>query len=195
MVDEVKDGIVKAAREGTIQERAREASELVKQAGVKKTLLMKDIAFEFAHVFRSMAAFRQPWPTWHPRIEDGKPVMRNGRPVMDNDNPNCDMAEFKEYAKLAVDTALGAASYESPRLSAMMVGASVLTQIEVIGGLPDIEDGGLIDADKNADGFVTPADPGRPEGRGDATEVSPEAGGPVSDEGEAEGGPVRKAMG
>lgn len=81
---------------------------LAKAAGKK---LMKDIAFEFAHLFAGLAAFYQPYPSWT-RTPDGKLV---------NGNPNYDEAKFVQYAVLAKDTALGAASFESPKLSAIRV--------------------------------------------------------------------------
>ena len=54
-----------------------------------------------------------------------------------NDNPNYNEALFEKYAVLAKDTALGAAGYESPKLSAVMVGAAVVNKVEITGGMPD----------------------------------------------------------
>lgn len=136
------------------QERLREVDRLraegakaevaaAQTAGVK---LMKEIAFDFARLFAGLAAFYQPYPQWSPQRDSaGNPVIgKNGRPVMINANPNFDEAKFREYAVLAKDTALGAASYESPKLSAVMVGSAVVNEIEIIGGLPDDQDGGFM---------------------------------------------------
>jgi hypothetical protein len=90
--------------------------------------LMKDIAFDFARLFAGLAAFYQPYPNWTRDPTSGKLV---------NGNPNYDAALFKEYAVLAKDTALGAASYESPKLSAVMVGQQIVNEVVVTGGMPD----------------------------------------------------------
>ncbi len=175
-----------------------------KTSGIK---LMKEIAFDFARLFAGIAAIAQPYQGWHPMIgPDGKPVLdARGRPVMENDNPHYDEARFKEYGKLAVETALGAASYESPKLSAVMVGTAIINEIEITGGLPDDQDGGLSsedviegkanvaeDAARNAPRL---AGPDADAGAGGAADAAPEAGRVVPHEGEAEGGPLRKAVG
>jgi len=168
--------------------RATGASEVVAAAQTAGVKLMKDIAFDFAQLFAGLAAFYQPYPSWG-RDALGKPV---------NANPNYDEAKFEKYATLATHVALGAAPYQSPRLSAVMVGAAVVTEIEMTGGLPDEEDGGLNAGPNSEDG-----DGGNPrlaasepdQSAGVDADVSPEAGGTVSVQGEAEGGPLRKAMG
>ena len=159
-------------------------------AGVKP---MKQIAFDFARVFAGLAAFYQPYPKW---IED--PETKTVR----NANPNFNEAKFKEYAVLAKDTALGAAPYESPRLSAMMIGSAIVNEIEITGGLPDEEDGGLnagptIDHDPAESGTGGPrlAGPVTDESAGRPADVPSETGGPVPPEGEAQDGPLRKAVG
>lgn len=53
------------------------------------------------------------------------------------DNPVYDESCFRTYAELAVQTAKDLAPYQSPKLSAVMVGAAVVSEIEIIGGLPD----------------------------------------------------------
>ena len=64
-----------------------------------------------------------------------------------------DWAGFERWALHSVDCARALAPYQSPRLSAVMVGAAVVTEIEVTGGLPDEEDGGLHAAeDVSSDG-------------------------------------------
>lgn len=83
--------------------------------------LLKDIGAEFTRLFAGMAAYHQPRP----------------------DNPNADPALFKEYAALALQGAKDFAQYESPKLSAVMVGGEMLTEIVVTGGPSDAEDGGF----------------------------------------------------
>jgi hypothetical protein len=122
-------------------ERAK-ALEEAKAAGVVQELeeakasgrkLMKEIGFDFAHVFAGLAEFYRPFPQWT--------VIR--RAV--NTNPNYNEAKFKEYAVPATQMARDFAGYESPKLSAVMVGSALVTEIVVTGGLPDEEDGGLIE--------------------------------------------------
>jgi hypothetical protein len=88
---------------------------LAAQASGKK--LMKDIGFELAQLFTAMAAYHQPHPT--------------------GGNPNANEEKFLEYAKLAAQTAAQFAGYESPKLSAVMVGAAVVNHVKVEGGMPD----------------------------------------------------------
>jgi hypothetical protein len=84
--------------------------------------LLKDIGAEFTRLFAGMAAYHQPVPG----------------------NPNADEKKFREYAALALQGAKDFAQYESPKLSAVMIGADVINEIEIVGGLPDEEDGGLV---------------------------------------------------
>jgi hypothetical protein len=125
--------------------RAEGAAAEVAAAKTAGKKLMKEIAFDFAQLFAGISAFHQPYSGWHERRDENNQVVKDarGRPIMDNDNKHFDEARFKEYGKLAVETALGAASYESPKLSAVMVGSAIVTEIEILGGLPDAEDGGL----------------------------------------------------
>lgn len=161
--------------------------------------LMKEIAFDFARLWAGMAAFHQPYPSWHAVVDaNGKAVLdKRGRPMMENDNPNFDEAKFVKYGELATQTALGAAKYQSPSLSAVMVGQQIVHEIEIIGGLPDDQDGGLAHVNEDAlrDAARQLAGPGPDAGEGHAADVSPEADGAVSPGGEAEGRPLRKAVG
>lgn len=155
-----KATIERDAQAALVQERLAEiarleaagvnAAEAAKQTTGSK--LMKDVAVDFAKLFTNIATHYQPYPGWHPLIEAdrtspnaGKPVMnpRTGQPVMVNDNANFDEAKFKEWSALALQAALGAAPYQSPRFSAMMIGATVVQQIEVVGGLPDEDEGAI----------------------------------------------------
>jgi hypothetical protein len=87
-----------------------------------------------------------------------------GRTV--NTNPNFDEAKFQRCAESAATTARDFAAYESPKLSAVMVGSPVMTKIEIIGGIPDDQDGNLVDASAVA-----------PESRDSSTPNSSKAGG------------------
>ena len=109
-----RDG--KISKEGV--ETIDDARLLAVQQGPK---LLKDIGAEFTRLFAGMAAHYQPRP----------------------DNPNANPALFKEYAALALQGAKDFAQYESPKLSAVMVGGEMLTEIVVTGGPSDEEDGGF----------------------------------------------------
>jgi hypothetical protein len=170
-----------------LEAKAAEGERAIKEAAAQGRKLMKHIGFDLAHLFAGLAAFYQPYPQWRQDPASGKAV---------NANPNFDERKFREYAKLAAETARDFAGYESPKLSAVLVGSAVVTDIEVTGGLPDEQDGGLIDAAANAPGDAArdPA-PDAEQGDGGAADVPPEAGGAVPDAGQAQGGPVRKAVG
>jgi hypothetical protein len=107
--------------------RARGAIDEIEAAKQQGRKLMKEIAFDFARLFAGLAAFYQPFPGWK-QDENGKVV---------NANPNFNEQKFKEYAVLARDTAIAAAPFESPKFSAVMVGATVVNKVEVSGGMPD----------------------------------------------------------
>jgi hypothetical protein len=115
--------------------RADTAKQEIAKAAAEGRQLMKEIGFEFAQMFAGIAGFYQPG-----RIVPGP----DGKPVPSN--PYYDERLFREYATLAVHTARDFAGYESPKLSAVVVGSAVVNEIEVIGGLPDEQDGGLADA-------------------------------------------------
>lgn len=159
--------------------RAANASEVVTQAKAAGVKLAKDILEDFMRLFAGMAAIHQPLP-------DGVEIPPGRKP---------DPEKFLAFAKLAVSTASDLAPYQSPKLSAVMVGAAVVTEIEIVGGLPDEEDGGLYAAEDPAPDPARLAGPGPDPGQGGAADVPPPAGGPVSDAGETQGGPLRKALG
>ncbi len=48
-----------------------------------------------------------------------------------------DWEKFERWAMHAVEAARALAPFQSPRFSAVMVGASVVNKIEVVGGMPD----------------------------------------------------------
>lgn len=86
--------------------------------GVK---LGKDVLREFMQVFAGLAAVAQPLP----------PGMQ-AQPGM-----TPDPATFEKWATLAVDTAAKLAPFESPKFSAVMIGATTINRVEVTGGMPD----------------------------------------------------------
>lgn len=128
-----------AAERRAMLSKAFEAGSQLEAAHVEKRKLAKDVLRDFMELFAGMAAFHQPWPK-----DRGK-------------NPNEDRAEFMRFAELAVGTAKDLAPFESPRYSAVMIGATVVNHIEVVGGMPDdfamprleapIEPGTVITAD------------------------------------------------
>jgi hypothetical protein len=56
-----------------------------------------------------------------------------------------DLDKFALWAGHSVECAKALAPFQSPRLSAVAVGAAVIDRIEVVGGLPDGEDGSWVD--------------------------------------------------
>jgi predicted NBD/HSP70 family sugar kinase len=114
------------AKIAELERLAEGAKDEVQRAAIAGKKLMKDIAFDFAALFASMAAYYQP-----------QPVIVNGRVVSLEGNPNADEAKFDRYSVLAAQTSIQAAKYQSPSFSAMVVGASVTTKVVVEGGMPN----------------------------------------------------------
>jgi len=101
--------------------RAEGATDVIaaaKTAGVK---LSTEVLRDFMQLFAGLAAIYQPLP-------EGMVPPKGRKP---------DEALFRIYAALARDTAKDLAPYESPRLSAVMVGAAIVNRVEVVGGMPD----------------------------------------------------------
>lgn len=96
--------------------------------------LMKEIGFKLTRMAATMAAI------YAPRIGQ----MPDGRPFLAS--TEFDEVRFRNWLSLAIQGARDFASYESPKLSAVMVGGAVVETIEIIGGLPDEQDGGFKDA-------------------------------------------------
>lgn len=166
-----------------LEARAQEGEKALKEAAAQGRKLMKEIGFDLANIFAQFAAYHQP--AW----ERGP----NGLVAT---NPHYDPDKFREYAVLAAQTARDFAGYESPKLSAVMVGSAVVNEIEVIGGLPDADDGGLSAADDHdgpvtIDGAATVVH----EGEGKPPDVPSGAGGGVPVPEQTQGPPVRKAVG
>jgi len=75
-----------------------------------------------------------------------------------------DLDQFREWAALAIEAAKALAPYQSPRLTAVAIGAPTVTKIEITGGMSDDEfaveqtqlpaqilPGMVIEADPNGD--------------------------------------------
>lgn len=173
-----------------LEARAAEGDRALRGAVAQGRKLMKELGFDLTQLAAGLAAFYQPHPQWQQDPASGKLV---------NANPNFDEPKFRYYLEMAMQGARDFASYESPKLSAMLVGSAVVNEIEVVGGLPDDQDGGLIDdaATHAAGDAARAAGPATDvlEGSGGTPDIPPAAGGAVPDAGQAQGGPVRKAMG
>ena len=102
------------------QVRAEAAKDGLLAAQAQGKKLAKNVLSDFMELFAGMAAFYQPVPA-------GQPVEAGRQP---------DENKFKEYAALAVDSAKALAPFQSPRFSAMMIGATVVSKIVVEGGMP-----------------------------------------------------------
>jgi hypothetical protein len=142
-----------------LERQAAGAKDEITRTQLAGKKLMKDIAFDFAAVFAGLAAFYQPVaPLRYDPIQ--KRVI--------SANPNYDEAKFNQYATLAKDTAIAAAKYQSPSYSAVMVGASVVTKVEISGGLPDdyappVPAGQVIDLKPGMEGVISAEDEAPPE--------------------------------
>lgn len=89
------------------------------QARVPAKKLGKEILEDFANLYAGIAAFYQPWPA-----SMGK-------------NPHENEQKFRDYSHLAVQASAALAPFQSPKLSAVAIGAAVVNKIEVSGGMPD----------------------------------------------------------
>lgn len=94
-------------------------------AGIKPAV---QVLQDFMAIFAARAIFVQPWPPHR------------------GTNPNENVVEFYRNAEAAVSIAKDLAPYQAPKLSAVMVGAATVEEILISGGLPDDQDGGLLDA-------------------------------------------------
>lgn len=97
---------------------AEAAARVRGQTPIKK--LGKEVLEDFTNLYAGMAAYYQPYPA------------SSGRT-----NPNADEKKFREYSMLAVQTAAALAPFQSPRLSAVAVGAAIVSKVEVVGGMPN----------------------------------------------------------
>ena len=73
-----------------------------------------------------------------------------------------DFDRFEVWAGHAIECAKALAPFQSPRLSAGAVGAAVSNKIEVVGGLPDDQDGSFLPAPPVAQSALAVRYPTRP---------------------------------
>lgn len=109
-------------RVAELERMAAQGATAIGVANLAGKKLMKQIAFDLAELFAGLTAYYQPVPA------------RDGTLT---GNPNYNEAKFLQYATLAKDTAISAAAYQSPRYSAVVIGATVVTKVKVEGGMPD----------------------------------------------------------
>jgi hypothetical protein len=50
-----------------------------------------------------------------------------------------DLDQFREWAALAIEAAKALAPYQSPRLTAVAIGPTAISKIEIVGGMSDAE--------------------------------------------------------
>jgi hypothetical protein len=91
-------------------ERALQAERAVVEAKASGRKLAKEMLDDYMHMFAATAAY------FKKRRE---------------------LAKFRDWAVLTVETAKALAPYQSPRYSAVMVGAAVVNEIKITGGMPD----------------------------------------------------------
>jgi len=158
---------------------AEGANAVVAVGATREIKLAKDVLEDFMRLYAGMAAAVQPLPAGAVAPPGHKP----------------DPVAFREWADRAVETAKALVPYQSPRLSAVMVGQQIVNEIEIIGGLPDEQDGSFIDV--GSDGPIPAQGPAGelPAGADTAADAASRSGEALPDAGQAEGGPVRKAVG
>lgn len=126
---------IEKERQAELERRRTEAIEAAKAEGAEAKILQarnggvklaKDVLREIMELSMGQALMCRPWPP------------------QDGINPQADPAEFKYNLAMAADVAKALAPFESPKFSAVMVGGAIVQKIEIVGGLPDEEDGGLM---------------------------------------------------
>lgn len=175
--------------------KAAESGSEVDKARAQQHRLMKDVGMDMTRLAAGLAAYYQPWPQWVP---DGLGGQKNA-------NPNHDEGRFRYYLEMSLQGARDFAAFESPKLAAVMLQADIVETVRIEGGLPDEQDGGMVDAPDGGGraylgepGWRAPWDDapaGVPAGDRAAADVPSGAGAAVPPNGQAEGGPVRKALG
>lgn len=104
--------------------RLKNATAQVELAIEADTKLGKEILSDFANMFAAAARYYQPIV--------GVPKKKQPK--------QADAALFLKYSELAVYAADKLAPYQSPRLAAMMIGATQTKKIAITGGLPSAHD-------------------------------------------------------
>lgn len=121
-----REELERMAREAAASAVAGESMiETFDRKATPETKRAKKVLETFMELFAGMAATYQPLPP-------GRKLLAE---EVDKRSP--DESKFKEYASLAVETAKALAPFQDPRYSAMIVGASVVTKVEVTGGMPN----------------------------------------------------------
>lgn len=128
-------------------EAMSEVDAAIARAAAQGRKLMKDLGMDFTMKFAGLAAYFQPFPEWKVLTDQKGAVQydKRGKAILINVNPNYDEHKFEKYAKLAMDGARDFAVYESPKFAAVLMEQNFVTEITIVGGLPDERDGGLID--------------------------------------------------
>jgi hypothetical protein len=121
-----------AARELELLRQAEEArraalAEEVAKATGKAPVSGKEALIQLVSAYMGLTAFYQPV----------QPMVRGADGKITCANPNYDEERFRYYSAMAKETAIGLAPFQHPRYSAVVVGASVVTKVEVTGGMPD----------------------------------------------------------
>ena len=132
------------AREREVREaeaKAWVADKTVTPVTVKK--LAKEVLDDLMNLYMGLTAHYQPWPAAR-----GK-------------NPHEDISKFNYYSQRAAEVAAALTPYQSPRLSAVAIGAAIVNRVEVVGGMPDdfappTKDGQVIEFKPGQ--VVTPSD-------------------------------------
>ena len=105
-------------------DKAPGAEQQVVEAQTRGVKLAKDVLRDLMQLFMGLTAIHQPVPKGQEeaaRLEGRDP----------------DPEKFRYFAQLTRDTARDLAPFESPRFSAVMVGATTINKVEVTGGMPE----------------------------------------------------------
>ena len=100
----------------------------VEAATGKPPITGKEALIQLVSVYMGLTAFYQPTAPLRYDAEKKRMVSAN---------PNYDEAMFRHYSAMAKEAATALTPFQHPRYSAMMIGASVVTKVEITGGLPD----------------------------------------------------------
>lgn len=88
-------------------------------AAVPAKKLGKEVLDDLMNLYMGLVAYYQPWPP------------------SKGANPKEDLGKFNYYAERASDVAAALAPFQSPKLSAVAIGAAIVNKVEVSGGMPD----------------------------------------------------------
>lgn len=112
-----------------VEELRREITEAnVKAETGKAPLTGKEALINLVSVYMSLTGFYGPKPPLSRDPVTGK---------VTSSNANYDEQAFRYYSAMAKEAAAALTPFQHPRYSAVVVGASVVTKVEVMGGMPD----------------------------------------------------------